>query len=154
VALTTLGHALAQAGAEMLELDQREIRMAVDPLAAGRWVVRVFDAVGHGGGHMAELFQRGDQWLAATRRVLRRSERHHEICKTACIVCILSSVSQEDARNGMLDRRPALSVLEGGGAVRECVSAAQTKPAAPAQGDMLEALRLRRQAAAAKQRSA
>jgi hypothetical protein len=113
VSLTTLGHALAQAGAETLELDQREIRMAVDPVVSGRWVVRVFDAVGHGGGHMAELFKRSSEWLSNTRRVLHRSGHHNRSCKTACITCILSSVSQEDARNGRLDRRAALWVLDG-----------------------------------------
>jgi DEAD/DEAH box helicase domain-containing protein len=113
VSLTTLGHALAQAGAETLELDQREIRMAVDPVISGRWVVRVFDAVGHGGGHMAELFKRSDEWLSNCRRVLRRSNHHDKTCRTACITCILSSVSQEDARYGRLDRRAALRVLDG-----------------------------------------
>jgi hypothetical protein len=96
--------------------------MAVDPMAAGRWVVRVFDAVGHGGGHMAELFRRGQEWLAVTRRVLHRSEAHHELCRTACITCILSSVSQDDARDGMLDRRAALRVLEGAGAPRRSIA--------------------------------
>ena len=113
VSLTTLGHALAQAGAETLELDQREIRMAVDPVVSARWVVRVFDAVGHGGGHMAELFRRADEWVSNTRRVLRRSDHHDRTCRTACITCILSSISQEDARNGRLDRRAALRVLDG-----------------------------------------
>jgi DEAD/DEAH box helicase domain-containing protein len=150
VALTTLGHALAQAGAEMLELDQREIRMAVDPLAAGRWVVRVFDAVGHGGGHMAELFHRGEQWLAASRRVLRRSDTHDDVCRTACIVCILSSVSQKDAREGMLDRREALRVLDGTENRRECVPEAVPRAVGPSQGDMLAALRRRKKAAAAR----
>jgi hypothetical protein len=113
ISLTTLGHALAQAGAELLELDQREVRMAVDPITAGRHIVRVFDAVGHGGGHMAELFRRRQDWLAATRRVLYRTHRHDAICRTACITCILSSVSQDHAKSGMLDRRAALAVLDG-----------------------------------------
>jgi len=153
VSLTTLGHALAQAGAETLELDQREIRMALDPLAAGRWVVRVFDAVGHGGGHMAELFRRGQEWLAATRRVLRRSDTHHALCQTACITCILSSVSQNDARAGTLDRRAALRVLDArrgetsfSGLRAETVEV----PSGPEQQDMLAALRRRREASSAR----
>ncbi len=122
VSLTTLGHALAQAGAELLELDQREIRMAVDPMTAGRRIVRIFDAVGHGGGHMAELFRRGREWLVAARRVLYRSHTHDAICRTACITCILSAVSQDDAKNGMLDRKAALAVLGGTAAPAEAVS--------------------------------
>lgn len=149
VSLTTLGHALAQAGAELLELDQREIRMAVDPMVAGRWVVRVFDAVGHGGGHMAELFRRGEDWLDAARRVLRRSSSHNAMCKTACITCILSSVSQEDAKNGMLDRRAALRVLDGHGEARSSGLRAEAveMPIGANQQDMVAALRKRKEAA-------
>ncbi|SDD49455.1 DEAD/DEAH box helicase [Belnapia rosea] len=153
VSLTTLGHALAQAGAELLELDQREIRMAVDPVAAERWVVRVFDAVGHGGGHMAELFRRGSEWLTASRRVLHRSKGHDELCRTACITCILSSVSQDDARNGLLDRKAALRVLESGGTPRSSgLRAEAVTPPVGGSGkeDMLAALRRKREAAASK----
>lgn len=154
VSLTTLGHALAQAGAETLELDQREIRMAVDPMAAGRWVVRVFDAVGHGGGHIAELFRRSEDWLATTRRVLHRSKAHHAICRTACITCIPSSVSQGDARDGRLDRRAALGVLEGTGPARRsdlrAEAVAAPNPTAPPQVNMLVALRRRRAAPSAR----
>jgi hypothetical protein len=99
---------------------------------------------------MAELFHRCEQWLAASRRVLRRSDTHDDVCRTACIVCILSSVSQEDARDGMLDRRAALRVLDGTGNRRECVPETVPQAVGPAQGDMLEALRRRREAAAAR----
>ena len=153
VGLTTLGHALAQAGAETLELDQREIRMVVDTPVAGRWIVRVFDALGHGGGHMAELFRRGREWLANTRRVLHRSEAHHALCRTACITCILSPVSQDDARNGNLDRKAALKLLDGAGArastaLRAEAVAPSTEPVQ--QDAVVAALRKRRQAAAAR----
>jgi DEAD/DEAH box helicase domain-containing protein len=147
VSLTTLGHALAQAGAETLELDQREIRMAVDPVVSGRWVVRVFDAVGHGGGHMAELFKRSGEWLSNTRRVLHRSNHHDRTCRTACITCILSSVSQEDARNGRLDRRAALRVLGGSAAassIAPCPDRGGASQTRASEGQMLAALRLKR----------
>jgi hypothetical protein len=149
VSLTTLGHALAQGAAEILELDQREIRMVVDPVATGRSVVRVFDAVGHGGGHMAELFRRGSEWMLAVRRTLYRSEAHHQKYRTACIACVLSAVSQEDASNGLLDRNAALAVLRGIGQVggsRFCSDAVST-PISPGQFDMLANLRARRHAA-------
>ena len=150
-ALVTLGHTLAQAGAELLELDAREIRMVVDPPEAGRWVVRVFDAVGHGGGHMAELFGRADEWLASTGRVLRRSPAHDELCRTACIACVLSSVSGDDARRGRLDRKAALRVLDGGTGPHP--SALRAEAVAPASDDaarqgMLAAMRGRRTAVA------
>ena len=112
-ALTTCGHALAQGGAELLELDQREIRMLVDTPREGRRMLRVFDAVGHGSGHIPELFKRGGEWLGATIKVLTRSPSHDRTCLSACITCILSSVSQRDARQGLLDRRAALRVLQG-----------------------------------------
>jgi ATP-dependent helicase YprA (DUF1998 family) len=146
-ALVTLGHALALGASEVLELDQREIRMAADAVNDDRRVVRVFDAVGHGGGHMAELFSRSEEWLDASRAVLRRSDAHHAKCQTACISCILSSASQTDAKNGKLDRRRALAVLQG------TVSGAPSPPdqEAPAprkpdksQGDMLSALLARK----------
>ena len=150
ISLTTLGHALAQAGAELLELDAREIKMAVDPMSAGRSVVRVFDAVGHGGGHIAELFRRGGEWLATTRRVLHRSDAHHDLCRTACITCILSSVSQEDAKTGMLDRRAALAVLNGIGGPSPSRFQAEVATPGPRSKDMLDVLRKRRQAASAR----
>jgi hypothetical protein len=154
VSLTTLGHALAQGAAEILELDQREIRMAVDPVGTGRSVVRVFDAVGHGGGHMAELFHRSSEWLPAVHRTLYRSEAHHQKCRTACITCVLSSVSQEDASNGLLDRNAALAVLRGAG--EPCRSPLRTDagsdPVSPEQSDMLAILKARKNAAKTNQR--
>jgi hypothetical protein len=149
VSLTTLGHALAQGAAEILELDQREIRMVVDPVGTGQLVVRVFDAVGHGGGHMAELFRRGSEWLLTVRRTLYRSEAHHQKCRTACITCVLSSVSQGDASKGFLDRKAALAVLSGTGGIDESLlrSSAVSTPASPAHFDMLTNLRARRVAA-------
>ncbi|PWS37130.1 hypothetical protein DFH01_09690 [Falsiroseomonas bella] len=147
VALTTLGHALALGAAEVLELDQREIRMAVDPLRGDRRVVRVFDAVGHGSGHMAELFRRGGEWLEAARRVVWRSEAHDARCRTACITCVLSSVSQDDARNGRLDRRLALGVLDGSARHGGGLKAEAVAPGPSGQGDLLAALRARREAA-------
>jgi hypothetical protein len=149
VSLTTLGHAFAQGAAEILELDQREIRMAVDPVGTGHSVVRVFDAVGHGGGHMAELFRRGSEWLLAVRRTLYRSEAHHQKCRTACITCVLSPVSQEDASNGLLDRNAALAVLRGPGRVGESMfrTDAVSTSGSPGQLDMLSNLRARKHAA-------
>jgi DEAD/DEAH box helicase domain-containing protein len=154
VSLTTLGHALAQGAAEILELDQREIRMVVDPVGTGRSVVRVFDAVGHGGGHMAELFRRGSEWLSAVRRTLYRSEAHHQKCRTACITCVLSSVSQEDASNGLLDRKAALAVLNGTSEPHRSPlrSDAGPAPVSPGQLDMVAILRARKNAAEANQR--
>lgn len=110
-ALVTAGHALAQGAAELLELDQREIRMMVDGTSSGGRVVRVFDAVGHGAGHIPEVFRRGTEWLEAAVRVLTRSPAHDARCMTACISCVLSSVSQNDARAGLLDRHAALRLL-------------------------------------------
>jgi DEAD/DEAH box helicase domain-containing protein len=154
VSLTTLGHALAQGAAEILELDQREIRMVVDPVVTGRSVVRVFDAIGHDGGHMAELFRRGPEWLSAVRRTLYRSEAHDQKCRTACITCVLSSVSQEDASNGLLDRKAALAVLRGTGELCRSPlrSDAGPDPVSPGQLDMLAILRARKNAANANQR--
>jgi hypothetical protein len=150
VSLITLGHALAQAGAELLELDAREVRMAVDDLSAnGRQIVRVFDAVGHGGGHMAELFRRGGDWIASAGRVLRRSEEHYARCRTACITCILSPASQDHARDGWLDRRAGLRVLVGEGSDPSGLWTEVTPaPTGPTRQDMLSAMRRRKKSVA------
>ena len=50
VSLTTLGHALALGGGGIAGTGPAGDPMAVDLNRAGRWVVRVFDVVGHGGG--------------------------------------------------------------------------------------------------------
>lgn len=110
-ALVTAGHALAQGVAELLELDQREIRMMVDGSSGAGRVVRVFDAVGHGAGHIPEVFRRGGEWIEAAIRVLTRSPAHDARCATSCISCVLSAVSQADARAGLLDRHAALGLL-------------------------------------------
>ena len=129
-ALVTAGHALAQGAAELLELDQREIRMMVDGTAGGSRILRVFDAVGHGAGHIPEVFRRGTEWVAAAIRVLTRSPAHHARCATACISCVLSSVSQSDARAGLLDRYAALRLLQDrDGAARPKSTPAEAAPA-------------------------
>lgn len=70
---------------------------------------------------------------------------HHETCRTACITYILSSVSQDDAKIGMLDQRAALTVLNDIGVSRpSSLRAEAVQPAEPSrQPDMLATLRAR-----------
>ena len=97
---------------------------------------------------MAELFRRSNEWLTTTRRVLYRSDTHDALCRTACITCILSSVSQDDARNGMLDRKAALRVLDATGERRSTPLRAEPvpTPSDAGQQNMLTDLRRRREA--------
>jgi hypothetical protein len=58
------------------------------------------------------------------------------------------AVSQDDAKNGMLDRRAALQVLTGAGAPRHSsLRAEAVAPAGPNQQDILAALQKRKRAA-------
>lgn len=109
----------------------------------------MFEAVGHGGGHMAELFRRGSEWLLVLRRTLYRSEAHHQECRTACITLRAFPGEQGDASKAFLDRKAALAVLSGTGEIDESLlrSSAVSAPASPAHFDMLTNLRARRVAA-------
>ena len=104
--VVTLGYALKLAGAEMLELDHRELGVVVTRVGiAKRWGLQIFDTSAGGAGHALELFENGKQWLAATVQVLYRGEVHDARCETACIRCLLTTSSQLDYEKGNLQRR-------------------------------------------------
>ena len=100
---------------------------------------------------MAELFRRGEEWIAAAKSVLRRSAAHDALCRTACITCVLSPASQNDARAGRLDRGTALDVVEGRSAPHRFGLFAEAVPAPRSvdAGAMQALLRRKREAARA-----
>ena len=104
---TTLGHALRVTAAELLELDHREIGFFVEGPH-----VRLFENTPGGCGHLMELERRGRDWFDATFNKLTGSGQHDQLCRTACLHCILTSASQFDVEAGRVQRIPALKYLK------------------------------------------
>ncbi len=110
--VTTLGYALKLAGAEMLELDAREIGVTPSRIGkASRWGLQLFDSSAGGAGHVAELFNEGRDWFEHALQILFRDEAHDRRCSTACLQCVLISASQFDYENGLLQREQTQAVL-------------------------------------------
>lgn len=110
--VVTLGYALKLAGAEMLELDHRELGVVAARLGhAKRWGLQIFDSSAGGAGHALELFENGRRWFDAATEVLYRNPDHDLRCETACIRCLLTTSSQLDCEKGLLKRRQVLQEL-------------------------------------------
>ncbi len=103
--ITTLGYALKQAGAELLELDPREIGMTTCKVGTNAWGLQLFDSTAGGAGHVVELFSRGQEWLERSLGALFLERLHDETCITACLRCLLTSSSQYDYELGLLARK-------------------------------------------------
>lgn len=110
--VTTLGHALRLAGAELLELDHRELSTLACPVgSAGRLGLLLFDDVAGGAGHVVELAAVAAEWLRRALDVMRRGAEHDRSCVTACLECLLTASSQVDMEAGRLQRRATRDVL-------------------------------------------
>jgi hypothetical protein len=108
----TLGFALKLSGAEMLELDSREIGVTGCRIGqAGRWGLQLFDSAAGGAGHAAELFGNGREWLARAGEVMFRDADHDQRCISACLRCLLISASQFDYESGLLQRKQTFTIL-------------------------------------------
>ncbi len=105
--VATLGEALRLAGAELLELDQRELGMLCSPLPQGFGSL-LFDNVPGGAAHVYELFQAGREWLRRAHQVLYRDAEHHARCQKACIDCILSYGIQQQVGTPLCRREACL----------------------------------------------
>jgi hypothetical protein len=111
--VTTLGYALKLAGAEMLELDAREIGVTTCRIGkSSKWGLQLFDSSAGGAGHVAELFGDGREWFEYATQIIFRDEAHHRRCATACLQCVLISASQFDYENGWLQREQTHAVLQ------------------------------------------
>lgn len=110
---TTLGHALRIAGARLLEVDTRELGFLLTYYGSPALDCPViYDNVPGGVGHVRELVDAATQWLERTRELLRGDDEHDRICPAACLDCLLTYDSQYDMSKGLLDRRPALALVE------------------------------------------
>jgi len=104
--VTTIGYALKQAGAEILELDPREIGITVCRVGnANAWGLHLFDSTAGGAGHVVELFGQGVEWLDRSLRTMFRDKEHDDTCITACLRCLLTTASQYDYELGLLSRK-------------------------------------------------
>jgi Lhr-like helicase len=109
----TLGHALKSAGAELLELDAREIGVTSCRIGqAGKWGLQIFDSSAGGAGHVSDLFVDGREWCRRALSVMFRDNDHHGRCTTACLRCLLTSASQFDYEKGLLQRAQTHSLLQ------------------------------------------
>ena len=109
----TLGFALKLSGAEILELDSREIGVTGCRIGqACQWGLQLFDSAAGGAGHAAELFGNGQEWLARARDVMFRDGIHDQRCILACLRCLLISASQFDYEAGLLQRKQTLTLLD------------------------------------------
>ena len=104
--VTTLGHALRLAGADLLEVDPRELGVASVRVSSG-WAAQIFDNVHGGSGHVIELAANAREWLARTGQTLFVSEEHDLSCSSACLRCLLTTASQFDYDLGLIARRAA-----------------------------------------------
>lgn len=109
--VATLGEALRLAGAELLELDSREIGLLITPTRNGGWATLLFDNVPGGAAHVYELMTLTREWMKSALHVLFRDEEHHRRCDSGCLDCILTYSIQEQLSEG-LQRRSAHSALE------------------------------------------
>ena len=104
---------LKLAGAEVLELDAREIGVTVCRIGkSSRWGLQLFDSSAGGSGHVAELFAGGREWFERALQIMFRDEDHHRRCATACLRCLLISASQLDYENGWLQREQTHSLIQ------------------------------------------
>ncbi len=110
----TLARALQNAGARMLQVDSRELGVLVLPVGPGAAFQApiVYDNVPGGAGHVRELMDEGRGWLEAARQVLYGSPEHDARCHRACLDCVLTFDAQTAMREGLIDRRLALAVLD------------------------------------------
>ncbi|HEU5413374.1 MAG TPA: DEAD/DEAH box helicase [Candidatus Angelobacter sp.] len=112
--IVTLGHGLRLAGAELLEIDHRELGVHFAPSGqAARLGLYLFDNTAGGAGHVSELATNANarSWFERTAELLYRNSEHDRKCTSACLNCLLTTASQADLELGRLRRPVALAVL-------------------------------------------
>jgi DEAD/DEAH box helicase domain-containing protein len=110
---TTLGHAMRLAGAEILDIDTREVGSVAVPAgpSGSYWGILLYDNVPGGAGHVLELLKVGKEWLTKTLQKMFVNPQHHEQCVHACLDCLLTFDAQHDVERGQMFRLRAYQVL-------------------------------------------
>lgn len=111
VFLTTFKMALHRAGAEVLQLDPRELGTELIASQPGDWDIVVYDNVPGGAGHARELIADGTAWFEEAKRLLRGTAEHEARCELACLDCILGFESQSAMEAGQVNRKLVLQHL-------------------------------------------
>jgi hypothetical protein len=151
-AIVTLGHALRLSGAELLELDHRELGVHFSPVGTlAHLGIHLFDNTAGGAGHVVQLADSASEWFERALDVMYRDPDHHESCKSACLQCLLTNASQIDMELGRLRRRATyelLSDLLAGVGVSPLPSGGQseaTPPSPPTRAERINRFRVKRQ---------
>jgi len=135
----TIGHALKQSGAQLLEVDGRELGVLTVPRPDGAQAV-IYDNTSGGSGHVLELAQgRGRDWVEAAHALLvgRDPATHDASCERACLACLLSFETERDV--AFLDRRRGLAALAT--LLEGAAPTGGDNPAAPSAADAATAAR-------------
>jgi len=101
-AVVAIGYALVLAGAEMLEIDPRELGVFAEGYSA-----ILFESNGSGGGHLKEIAEQSRAWCSLAHQRLFHSAPHHSVCERGCLTCILTPSSQAKVECGAANRRLA-----------------------------------------------
>jgi hypothetical protein len=93
-----------------LELDSRELGLELKAGERFGFSILLYDTVPGGAGHCFELMKLGELWLKEARNILCGSSSHDEICRRACLECLLDFGGQFQAH--LLDHKGALELLD------------------------------------------
>ena len=112
--MLTLASALLLAGANLLDLDSRELGALLTPAGPSGQAhgVVLYDGVAGGAGHVRELLERGQELIQRTIDLLWVSEEHDARCISGCLDCLMTFDRQMAARRPFR-RREALVALRG-----------------------------------------
>jgi hypothetical protein len=112
--MLTVGYALQRAGAQILELDSRELGVMLAPCRRNSNAngVVIYDTAAGGAGHVFELMKIGRVWIEKAVTILDANgdPTHDQRCQHACLDCILSYDNQLNI--GMLKRKEGLKMLK------------------------------------------
>ena len=92
--LTAIGLAAQHAGGKLLLIDSHEIGFKLQPTGAQTWCLFFYDNVPGGAGHTGDLFDAGRKWLKMTLDRLFVDDRHHAVCTSGCLDCVISFEGQ------------------------------------------------------------
>lgn len=112
--VTTLAYALQRAGAQLQQLDARELGVLIVPTgtAGAGFGAVLYDSTPGGAGHTRELLDLGQKWLMEARAMLHVDDEHNTQCDTACLDCLLSFDAQSAMQRNLFVRPLALAWLD------------------------------------------
>jgi hypothetical protein len=108
-----IGRALQRAGAQYLELDDRELGF-IPGISSQKsnFTILLYDTAPGGAGHVYELLRLGRPWLEQAKQILFIDEEHHRRCEHGCLDCILGFDTHGDSETVISNRRQAYELLD------------------------------------------